>query len=249
MPMFSGGPNRRRKLRRHCPPSHPLPCRAPPRPPRQPRRPQPPHAHGSAPRRRPPEPAHDFGNAGTPWAPPRTQPPLAPGCRQPARPPKAARPCRPLCRRRPASLSPGPTKASRWCSTRSPSPARAVLVIGSMEPAKHIARTAIDMSIEHDSSAAFDVVIPRAIDLVLRRAAHLVSIRADTGRRPLHRAPRAVAPPGPAQRARAIGDRAGSRRSRSRRWPPCCACPSPTSKPASTTGTPASTPTMIDPRA
>ncbi len=56
---------------------------------------------------------------------------------------------------------------------------RAVLVlIGSMEPAKHIARTAIEMSIEHDSSAALDVVIPRAIDLVLRRAAHLVSIGA-----------------------------------------------------------------------
>lgn len=56
---------------------------------------------------------------------------------------------------------------------------RAVLVlIGSIEPAKHIARTAIEMSIEHDSSAAIDVVIPRAIDLVLRRAAHLVSIGA-----------------------------------------------------------------------
>ena len=56
---------------------------------------------------------------------------------------------------------------------------RAVLVlIGSVEPAKHIARTAIEMSIEHDSSAAIDVVIPRAIDLVLRRAAHLVSIGA-----------------------------------------------------------------------
>ncbi|MFN8051197.1 MAG: hypothetical protein U0Q22_07180 [Acidimicrobiales bacterium] len=56
---------------------------------------------------------------------------------------------------------------------------RAVLVlIGSMEPAKHIARTAIEMSMEHDSSAALDVVIPRAIDLVLRRAAHLVSIGA-----------------------------------------------------------------------
>lgn len=56
---------------------------------------------------------------------------------------------------------------------------RAVLVlVGSIEPAKHIARTAIEMSIEHDSSAAIDVVIPRAIDLVLRRAAHLVSIGA-----------------------------------------------------------------------
>ena len=37
------------------------------------------------------------------------------------------------------------------------------------------ARTAIEMSIEHDSSAAIDVVIPRAIDLVLRRAAHLAA--------------------------------------------------------------------------
>lgn len=56
---------------------------------------------------------------------------------------------------------------------------RAVLVlIGSTEPAKHIARTAIEMSMEHDSTAAIDVVIPRAIDLVLRRAAHLVSIGA-----------------------------------------------------------------------
>lgn len=54
---------------------------------------------------------------------------------------------------------------------------RAVQVlIGSPEASRHIARRAIEMSIEHDASAALDVVIPRAIDLVLRRAAHLVSI-------------------------------------------------------------------------
>lgn len=53
---------------------------------------------------------------------------------------------------------------------------RAVLVlIGSIEPAKHIAKTAIDVSIERDSSAALDIVVPRAVDLVLRRAAYLVA--------------------------------------------------------------------------
>lgn len=54
---------------------------------------------------------------------------------------------------------------------------RAVQVlIGSPDASRHIARRAIEMSIEHDASAALDVVVPRAIDLVLRRAAHLVSI-------------------------------------------------------------------------
>lgn len=54
--------------------------------------------------------------------------------------------------------------------------ARAVLVlIGASGPAEQIAKTAIGLSIESEHSAAFDIVVPRAIDLVLYRAKALVS--------------------------------------------------------------------------
>ncbi|NLA36736.1 MAG: hypothetical protein GX868_13790, partial [Actinobacteria bacterium] len=53
---------------------------------------------------------------------------------------------------------------------------RAVLVlIGAPQPAEQIAKTAIGLSIESEQSAAFDVVLPRAIDLVLYRAKGLVT--------------------------------------------------------------------------
>ena len=49
------------------------------------------------------------------------------------------------------------------------------VLIGALDPAHHIARVAIGAAIDNDSSAAIDVVVPRAIALVLRRAAQLVA--------------------------------------------------------------------------
>lgn len=51
-----------------------------------------------------------------------------------------------------------------------------MVLIGADNPARQIAKTAIGLSIESEHCAALDVVIPRAIDLVLHRANQLVSL-------------------------------------------------------------------------
>lgn len=50
-----------------------------------------------------------------------------------------------------------------------------VVLIGTDTPARQIAKTAIGLSIESEQTAAIDVVVPRAIDLVLQRAKELIA--------------------------------------------------------------------------
>ncbi|MEZ5322635.1 MAG: hypothetical protein R2698_11305 [Microthrixaceae bacterium] len=49
------------------------------------------------------------------------------------------------------------------------------ILVGSHEAARELARSALLSSIDRHSSAAFDLVVPCAVDLVLRRAARIVA--------------------------------------------------------------------------